>query len=457
MILFWLLTACQSDYDVKEGAPQLEIGASTVNFETVVVYQQSIAALSIANTGMAPLEINGTPFVDPNPAFQVTQVPQTVGADQTAVIELRYAPTEVGEHDAELQLLTNDPQRPLVSINLIGEGVHPLIEVDPLDIDFGTVSMGEQRSASVFVQAGGSGILGISDLYTSSSEFMVSLPPGFDLPVALSPGLGLELEVFFTASDDAPVTGSLTIESNDPTASEVHVSLGANGGGTGDNLPPTVVITSPPAGWQTPVHTSIPIQATISDDQDEPDLIPVLIYWDTVPVTTVFANPNGDLSIDASLPTAAMGPLTLRAIDSGGAIGEDSVTLNVVDPNEPMPYIISGGVGIHHFWTVDDDVEIYVDDQLVFRDNNGTQDDHPPVSFMAQNGSTIRVVAIDNNYCDQALDTLLLHFGVGQSQTLFEGVCRSACEESPCYDSSFSGPWPSTFLDEEFQVALPSQ
>ena len=161
MMLFWLLSACQSDYDVKEGAPQLELGATQIDFESVVIYQQSTVALSIANTGMAPLEIEGLPFLETEASFQVLQYPQTVAPNQSAEIELRFAPEQVGSFSSMLQLISNDPQQPLVDIALIGEGVQPLIDVDPLSIDYGTVPEGELRTASVSVQAAGSGTLRI--------------------------------------------------------------------------------------------------------------------------------------------------------------------------------------------------------------------------------------------------------------------------------------------------------
>lgn len=453
--MWFVWIACGSDYDVKEGSPHLKMGSTEIDFGEVVVFRQETISVPVVNEGIATLDISGLPIVSPNPDIQVVSYSSSIPPGEEGELLFRFAPSTEGLQEASAQLISNDPDDPSMDINLVGQGVKPLIEVSPQSVSFGTVNPSETVSTDIQIQAAGSGTLRIIDILVSDSSFGYTLPEAMFLPIALDAGFGFQLDAHFTAVDDSPTSGQLIISSNDPTSPLSIVLLGANGGGSGDNQPPSLQIMSPPSGWQSMVDTPLTIQATIEDDQDAPESIPILVYWNSTIIDTIFSDAEGNIAADITPNSVANDTLLLRGIDSMGGIGEDSISLVVLDPQDPVPYIISGGPDIFQFWSVDDDIKIYVDGDLVFDDNNGSQDDLPPLAFMAHPGSTIRLVAQDENYCDQALSTLYLHFGVGQSQSIFDGHCLSACSESSCYEPTFSGPWPNTFVDETITVLIP--
>jgi len=146
--------------------------------------------------------------------------------------------------------------------------------------------------------------------------------------------------------------------------------------------------------------------------------------------------------------------VTVRCLDTAGAVGEDVVDVSVFDPKEPLRYTLTGGSTLFDYWTIDDDVTVSVDGLAVFADTNRTKDTHPPLELEARVGSVVRIVASDVNYCTHMLDPLTLHFGTGHSQTLNSAVCASACPDDPCFDPLLS--WSAgTFFEASYTITIP--
>ena len=199
----------------------------------------------------------------------------------------------------------------------------------------------------------------------------------------------------------------------------------------------------------------IPVVANVADQEDALSAIVCLIYVDGTLYDSLSPDSSGELSFTLQGLEPGSGELMVRAVDSDGAVGEDSIDLSVFDDEEPLLYTISGGPTLFDYWSVDDDVEVRVDGQVVFLDDNNTQDNHPPLTFEAQLGSSIQITAVDENACDQEIDPMFLHFGSNHMQQLISGQCLSSCEDSACYEPSFNGPWPNTFVDSTVTIEIP--
>ena len=446
-----------SDYQLKEQLPDLQINATALDFDEVVVGTQRTGTLALINKGRGDLHLDSVSLGGSADFALVDSAPEVLEPGDELSLSIRYAPDIIGPDDGRLQVVSDDADQPTLEVPLTGQGVEPEIDLDPETLWYGYIPVGSSETRSVDVNARGQGSLRIDDIGFVSDEgeaFSIALPEDLTLPATLSAGTGFSFDVIFTPVDDRAWDGAVYLLTNDPSDAEVHVTLLANTDATGEE-PPTVEITAPDWGNQLLYGQPTTLIGSVVDDADAPDSLVALWYANDLLLGTSIPDSAGAVSLETSdLP---LGDVTLRlaALDLSGNVGDDEVEFSVYDPDEPMPYFLTGGSSIWDYWSVDDDVMITLDGEKVFLDVNHTHDSHPPLELEARAGQELRIVATDYNYCDQSLDALTLHWGTGASQTLNEAQCRSACPSHPCYDPDFVGPWPGIFFDATYTIEIP--
>ncbi|MCK6524082.1 choice-of-anchor D domain-containing protein [Myxococcota bacterium] len=448
-----------SDYKVTAQEPELVLSADTLDFDEVVRGTQLTLTFFAKNEGRAPLKLERVALTDGSSAEFTVMSGDGIGveANDEGEISIRYAPAEVGQDLGELEITSNDPKRPLATVSLVGYGVEPRIDVDPEQLWFGTVPVGDTVTLTVDVAARGQGRLRVDELSLGDgldAVYTVTLPEHVTLPYKLSPGEAFSFDVSFTPTSEAPWTGELLVRSNDPNDPVVPVTLYGNMTGSGDE-PPRVEITTPDWGNYLIEGAETTLKGVVSDDADSPEDLLCAWYANGKLIGSSVADATGALSLATEKLPAGEVTVTLRAVDGQGHSSDDSVDVVVWPEDEPLKYTLSGGESIFDYWSVDDDVSIYVDGELVFQDTNRTQDHHAPVEFEAKVGSTVRLVANDVNSCALYMDALVLHFGTSAHQALNDTICRSACAADACYDGTYGGPWPSVFLDESYVISIP--
>ncbi len=461
LFIFLRLVACSGgDYEVHENLPDLDLPTATIDFDEVVVGLQSEVGIAIDNLGMGVLKVEDLQLDDStSPDFTILGMDDDqIAGGESGVLSVRYVPDAVGQDYGTIIMATNDPQEPEVEIELLGFGVEPVIDVDPEILWFGQIDVGASDTMQVQVAAAGTGTTRITDMVIEDFPgiFSYQLPDDVILPYALSAGFSFTFDVTFTPASADSYDTDLVISSNDPVNPTVAVRLlGNSEDDPTENAPPTVEITQPDWGNYLILGEATELRGVTVDVEDGPESLAAMWYVGSQLLGTSTPDSSGTVSLTTTVLPEGDITITLRAMDSEGLMGEDTVDVTVWNEEEPMLYVISGGTTIYDYWTVDDDVEIMLNGETIFQDANHTQDNHPPVEFEAEKGSTIRIVATDYNYCQKMLDALFLHFGSGASQPLNDSICNSACESDACYDGTYSGPWPSVFLDDSYTIEIP--
>lgn len=456
-----LMAACTGpETTVQAGVPELVLDLEQIDFGEVILGRQVTVDLSIYNDGIGELTIDAV-FLDSlsSPDFSVvSELPIVIGRGEHGGPSVRYVPDAVGQDFGRLIISSDDLDRPEVELDLSAFGVEPLIDVDPSTLWFGEVKAGEMRTLTVSVAARGTGVLNIQELAFSDgadSVFSVEMLGGVELPYQMVSGTSFSMEISYM-SDGTPWEAVLNLMSNDPTTPAYPITLLAN---TKDdptqNEDPVVEITDPNWGEYYLTGQAIPVTAIVYDPEDTPENLYCYLMVGGAPTGTGGTpDEKGTLQLSESSIPDGDTTLTVRCIDTQGASGEDSVEISVFDPKKPLAYTISGGPTLFDYWSVDDDVTVYVNGAVVFSDTNRSQDTHPPVGFEAGIGDTIKIVASDVNYCERRLDALTLHFGTNYSQDLNDEICQSACSEDACYDSTLTWEEGAYFTDS-YVISIP--
>ncbi len=202
------------------GVPALYVDRKRVEFGEVALGELSTALVTIENRGQGALRLSKLAVATP---FEASLDASEVAPGKSARVEIRFAPKSARDWDAALRVESNDPRAERVTIALAGAGVEepptPAIEVRPMALDFGVISVGRTQESRLEIRNAG------RDPLTLSS---VTLEPPFHASTGsrrIAPGSSFSLAVSFSPSEQGPRMASMQIHSNDPRHGVLVVAL----------------------------------------------------------------------------------------------------------------------------------------------------------------------------------------------------------------------------------------
>ena len=272
------LSSCVDDkingYNIKQLFPQIVPQAETVEFGEVVVLYNSESSIQLLNAGRADLEVSMSINENEDGVFTLFPESSTIPVEESVSFSLNFAPRTYLEYQRNLVVISNDPDKPELTIPLNGVGIDgpvPDISISPRYLDFQEVAQGSTRTEFFQLQNNGTGVLEISDVeFTGSEDF--TIVNGF-ANTAYAQGQSATIIVEYAPTAEEGDNATILIHSNDPDEPEMSVILLGNGGGTfeypiADFACPTIV--DPP--------TTISFNG--SNSYDPSGLEPLKYHWE---------------------------------------------------------------------------------------------------------------------------------------------------------------------------------
>lgn len=209
-------------------SPVISILPETIPFGRVTVGEGFLRRVLVTNIGTDDLtwqitSIDQSQFKWPRDFYNV----QTLRPGENSIIDVRFEPSSVGNHELDLDLTSNDED---VSIRLFGRGEPtpptPLPEIDVsyahTILSFGGTVVGERKSEDLTITNTGQAPLSVSRLIvTGSSAFE---QPRTVLPLTIDPGERRRVTLFYKPFNADNHEGVIHIHSNAPD-SLVQVDL----------------------------------------------------------------------------------------------------------------------------------------------------------------------------------------------------------------------------------------
>lgn len=219
--------------------PNIGVNPASVDFGAAETGTTVDRTLTVSNTGTAVLEVSsvttsGGAFTVVGPA-----TPFSVAAGGSTTVTLRFTAGEIGPATGSLTITSNDPDEPSMLVPLSGTSTEPppppapRIEVRPLSLSFGEVTLGTTADRTVEVRNTGTANLQVSGLSTNNAAYSVVSPA---MPATVAPGNAITVTVRFAPTAEQPESGDLTITSDDADAPTVAVAL--SGTGVTEPVPP---------------------------------------------------------------------------------------------------------------------------------------------------------------------------------------------------------------------------
>lgn len=232
--------------DISITDPVAPFDDRSVPFGTVIgVSEQTV---TVSNTGTADLSLGAiasanaldVPFsiVDDNCSAQ------TLEPDEICTFGLRFAPVAVGNFSDSLDIPSNDPDEPAVTVEVSGTVTTqvPIIvvtdnaqPVDDRQVPFGNVTENTTRDRTITVTNGGT-----ADLVLGGVALLNSLVPPFTVAAdacsgqTLAPTMACVISVRYSPIDTSNAADSLDIPSNDPDEPSITVSVSGTGIAAGE-------------------------------------------------------------------------------------------------------------------------------------------------------------------------------------------------------------------------------
>lgn len=212
------------------GTPQISVPLNTIGFSQTTVGDTSDYILSISNSGDAALSIDSIVFDNSVFFVEETIFPYAILPGGNYNFTLHFSPTLYNYFTGIVEIYSNDPVDPIVSLPVMGQGVlsGPVIDLTSNTHNFGDVWTSGEGMAywNLGIINEGDQNLEISNLLFSDSVFTTDESI---LPFNVLPNDTQEITVYFNPPNASTFKDTLSITTNDPATPVSKVHLEGNG------------------------------------------------------------------------------------------------------------------------------------------------------------------------------------------------------------------------------------
>ena len=215
--------------------PAVGIGSGgMVEFGAVPVGTTKQLKVAVSNShGCAPLEFTGLALsAATSSEFRIVNDPSptTIPPGANVKVTLAYEPEDPNADAGILEVSTNDPVHPTVDVPVTGSGVLVLqasLALSDDTLEFGGVLVGTSRAADLTVTNEGTDELQVFDMDLCDGCSVFSILGATE--ARIGPDESAVLELMYTPSATGVDTGTIRIESNDPSSPELVLPLFGTG------------------------------------------------------------------------------------------------------------------------------------------------------------------------------------------------------------------------------------
>lgn len=320
--------------------PHIEIFQSELDFFLVPLGKNSYLNLPIQNSGGDTLQIEL--LHASNLVFQIEQTILKINPGPSSdSIRITFTPDSVKTYQDSLIILSNDRDIPRIAIPLSGEGFGPVINIDPIGLNFGSVAVLSDTLLYLTISNLGNNSLDIDSLTLTQPDsmdetFSISdIPAKF--PIELDPDSSLMISVRFTPAVWGQLPGRLLVYSTDPFRDMITVVL------LGKGIAPEIIISSTELDFGEVLIISDSTQILTIENIGNLQLI--IEDFEISPSDSVFELSDTTISFpfDIKPGNSAKFPIEFKPVDTGLVDGQILISSN--DPYRSEIFVLLSGRG----------------------------------------------------------------------------------------------------------------
>ena len=220
VVFFHLLMGCSEfdltpENDQNTAEPDILVSATSVHFGLLDVGTSASQFLTVTNQGNATLSLLGAPVQNLNGGtFTIATGGFPLELESGAALDLMLSYAADGTNDTgQLNILSNDPDTPDITVDLRGGHEGPKLVVDPIAVHFEEHMLHCAIEQDFTLTNVGSQKLDLYDLWLTNEDFEIT--NGLAV-LDLDPGQSTTVEVTFNPDVGKLYESALFIDSNDP-------------------------------------------------------------------------------------------------------------------------------------------------------------------------------------------------------------------------------------------------
>jgi len=226
-----LLVGC-ADYamiGIEKREPEILVHPLHLNFghlESGVESDQKY--FTITNTGDDDLTITSPELISGNDRFALTDPTEgdiIIPGGEMIQIDVSYIPETYESNGGFVEVTTTDEDEPTVMVTLEGYGDAPVMTVDPLDFDYGDISIGCDNEERITITNDGNLTLtvdAVTQMVTQPANIILEYGSLPEPPWDLIPGQSVDFLVSYVPDDVGIDESVIKITGNDPVTPEVE-------------------------------------------------------------------------------------------------------------------------------------------------------------------------------------------------------------------------------------------
>ena len=194
-----------------ENFPVISSNKSAMNFNNIELNSVRDDSLYVYNNGDAILEI--TSIYSTNSRFNINGTTGLIQPQDSLKVIVSFLPNEAQFETGMLEILSDDPETPVLQIELQGQGIpisQPIILCNG-NLNFGSVPIGSSVSEHLQIQNTGNEELLISGFSLNDESIPFSIS---EENIIIAPGESYFLPITFSNFEEGYYYGQLVIESN---------------------------------------------------------------------------------------------------------------------------------------------------------------------------------------------------------------------------------------------------
>jgi len=208
-------------YKVNEQLPDIVVYPEEINFGSLLSGQESDSfEIVIVNAGDGDLNVFSPFLITENGKFSLEVIGDvSILGGELKTATITYTPETFESNNNIIVIESNDIDSPTLEIPVTGMGDAPVMSVDPVNIDYGDISIGCDNEERVTISNEGNLSLEIESviqMVTQPAEIILEFGSLPELPWLIEPGMSLDFLVSYIPEDIGLDESEITITSNDP-------------------------------------------------------------------------------------------------------------------------------------------------------------------------------------------------------------------------------------------------
>jgi len=199
--------------------PDIEVSFIQYHFGTIELTDPPLdVALEISNLGDYPLRISSITQSFVSNSFLLTPLSNMeILPGEMEILLITYLPTQYGPDGEQIKIESNDPDESSIIIQVAGSGATPILEIDPISIDFGNIDrvISGPVYSTINLENTGDGTVEITAVEELKNNLDIDINSHPSL--ILAPGQQTSMDVIYLPSDSGNDIEKIKFTSNDPS------------------------------------------------------------------------------------------------------------------------------------------------------------------------------------------------------------------------------------------------